>query len=207
MNPTFYMESLTNAVSRLTRATIDIMFEEKRMNVGNVGFLLHRHKGAYGYCFTGENWNINEQGVREIGISPHTLTLGIDEILTTVAHELVHAANNVAGVKDCSGKYHNRKFADGCSAVGLEAVMVGNSIGYITPRQHPPIYDQVLEAVTHQDLEVINSAKVALGDIVSRKDSGRNLAVHQCPRCKLKARAKPTAYLMCMNCELELVVQ
>ncbi len=70
--------------------------------------------------FAKDAWE-NEDGdtVHEVLIVAEQLKRKPEEIFTTLLHESVHGIANKRGIKDCSGKRHNKRFAALCHEVGL----------------------------------------------------------------------------------------
>lgn len=193
------MKELYDVLDAVTGIMIEKMFVPVEMDVGSIGLLIHRRKGAYGYCHVVENWKINDSGLREIGITDVALLAGVDEVLTTLAHELVHASNIVAGIKDCSGPYHNKKFAIGCDKIGLKYEK-HNKHGYITPRQFPMVFCEIMSALTDEQRATLDNVSVLLEADKKKQSKDRNLKVHVCPNCGAKARATITTSLICGSC-------
>jgi len=176
------------------------MFQPAGMDVGNIGFLIHRMKGANGYCYVTENWKVNGTDVREIALTDSAILGGIKQILTTLAHELIHACNAVAGINDFSGKYHNKKFATACDRIGLKYELASR-VGVRTPVQDHPKFDEILASLTHIERDVLDNLSVLLDAVVPTKPKTKNLLVHVCPVCGAKARATATTRLICGNAD------
>ncbi len=67
--------------------------------------------------------SVAELGARripEINLCAEHVRDGLKELAHSVLHEMVHYANWLDGIRDCSSsQYHNRHFRAGCEAVGL----------------------------------------------------------------------------------------
>ena len=85
-------------------------------------------KQAVGW-FGPERWNTDKKKtVHEINMSAeHLKTHDMGELML---HELAHAENNVLGVKDCSGRQHNKKFKAMAERLGLLVHPRDSSVGY-----------------------------------------------------------------------------
>lgn len=73
----------------------------------------------------------------EINLAAQALDRTPVELAVTVQHELIHFFNHMNGVKDCSGKIHNKKFKQACEAHDLEVSKdkkVGWGITNATPK-------------------------------------------------------------------------
>jgi hypothetical protein len=71
--------------------------------------------------FARSSWETRDGAILdEINFVPEHLHRDVFDIAETLLHELVHLANHVAQVKDCSSfQYHNAKFRDRAVSVGL----------------------------------------------------------------------------------------
>ncbi|TCC46053.1 hypothetical protein E0H75_30625 [Kribbella capetownensis] len=76
----------------------------------------------YGH-FAPTRWQHGEQRLAEVLISGEGLQRPVDEVFTTLLHEAAHALADVREIKDTSrqGRWHNQKFADLASELGLDA--------------------------------------------------------------------------------------
>lgn len=77
---------------------------------------------AYGHYTLHDAWSIKGAGYREINIAAGTLDRPIENVATTLVHEMTHQYNNeVANVQDCSrgGTYHNKLFRIAAEAHGI----------------------------------------------------------------------------------------
>lgn len=80
----------------------------------------------YGWYWQGR-WKDGKKTLPEINITADTLKRSVEEICETVIHEMVHYANNVAGVVDCNGnQYHNKHFKTRAESFGLKVEKVKN---------------------------------------------------------------------------------
>jgi hypothetical protein len=79
--------------------------------------------------FANDRWReaiAKEKRWPEINICAEALARGTDDIAETLIHEMVHYANALDGVRDCSRfQYHNRRFRDRYLSVGLHCEKLG----------------------------------------------------------------------------------
>jgi hypothetical protein len=77
--------------------------------------------------FAWSRWESRDGAILdEINFVPEFLGRDVFDITETLVHELVHLANYVAGIRDCSSnQYHNRHFRDCALSVGLTCERVG----------------------------------------------------------------------------------
>ncbi len=85
-------------------------------------------KKAVGW-FGPERWQEGKKNtVHEINMSAeHIQNYDMGELML---HELAHAENNALGVKDCSGRQHNKKFKAMAERLGLVVKERDKSVGY-----------------------------------------------------------------------------
>lgn len=80
-------------------------------------------KGRKNACawFWADRWQNGEPcPIPEINLYAEHISDGLMELANSVLHEMVHYANWLDGVRDCSAsQYHNRHFTDRCESVGL----------------------------------------------------------------------------------------
>lgn len=206
------MDKVYDMLTKVCDGIIEKMFEPADMDVGNIGLFISRKKNAYGYCYVAENWKVKDDGVREIGLTPDGLLRGEMGVCTTLAHELVHAYNASHEIKDVSGQRHNKKFKAGCDKIGLGCENKGGSIGWGTDPAYNSencnrLFDCILSAcLTKEERDLLNHLDTIL-DVDKPKAKNRNLAVFICPCCGAKARAKPTANLVCGDCMMTMECQ
>lgn len=79
-------------------------------------------KSAYGW-YGREHWQNGEGKPAELNISAEDLKRPAEDVLLTLAHEMVHQLAHETGVKDTSrgGRYHNQRFRALAEEVGLVA--------------------------------------------------------------------------------------
>jgi hypothetical protein len=78
---------------------------------------------CYG-LFTSNRWQADYgsklRSIHEINLSAEYLARGPFPVIETLIHEMVHLANYLNKIKDCSrAQYHNKKFKDGCDKINL----------------------------------------------------------------------------------------
>lgn len=77
-----------------------------------------RAKTLYGH-FAKDMWELEGEPIHEVLLVAEQLNRSAEEVFTTILHEAVHGIATVRGIRDCSGKRHNRKFADLCLEVDM----------------------------------------------------------------------------------------
>lgn len=189
---------LVRAINEVSDAVRKCAFEARNLDIGNVIVVMHRKKGAYGYCTTKTPWIATEKEFREIAVTPDCLNEGLNRLITTLAHEQVHAYNGFRMKKDCSGKRHNKKFKEACDMIDLP-VEQDETIGWVTPTlsEDSKLYTDAMNLISDECKAYIKG--IQYNETVKKKTKGQPAYV--CPGCGLKARAKKGARMMCADCE------
>ncbi len=171
---------------------------------------MQRKNRTYGY-FSGERWNDQAGAVTdEIALNPaHFATRSTEEVLSTLAHEMVHLWQHHCGTPSRSA-YHNREWAAKMDAIGLCPSDTGKLGGKRTG-QHMSHYVIEGGAYAQACAELINQ-----GFVISWRDRAREDAPgktpgkagvrtkYTCPDCGLNAWAKSDVVLLCGACEVAL---
>ena len=195
-------------LDKVTNYAIDEFFTSKGLDIGPVGILIHRKRGAYGYCYSSDNWNIEDNNVREIALTPACLTKGKEQIINTALHEAVHAYDCHNGIKDGSGKNHNKNFKKTCDLIGLGCEK-GEKYGYTTSpelnsEECKARIESIFAKLTDNEIYMLDHMEEVLPEKEEKEKKDRNLAVYICPNCGAKARAKKDAHLICGDCMLPM---
>ena len=195
-------------LDRLMNYSVDEFFTSKGLEIGPIGVLIHRKRGALGYCYACDNWNVEGNNVREIALTPACLARGKEQIVTTGLHECVHAYNIINGIKDGSGKNHNKNFKKTCDLIGLGCEK-GDKYGYRTsPELNSEECKQRIESIfakfTPEELYTLDHLEEIIPEKEEKEKKDRNLVVYLCPACGAKARAKKEAHLICGDCMLPM---
>lgn len=173
---------------------------------------MQRKNRTYGY-FSGERWNDHAGAVTdEIALNPaHFATRSTEEVLSTLAHEMVHLWQHHFGEPSRSA-YHNKGWAAKMDAIGLCPSDTGMPGGKRTG-QHMSHY--VMEGGAYQQ---VCAELLGQGFMISWRDRAREDAPgkgktpgkagvrtkYTCPDCGLNAWAKPDVVLLCGACEVAL---
>jgi hypothetical protein len=163
---------------------------------------LQRHSNTRGYFspkrFQGRR---EKAAVHELALNPDTFTgRGDEEILSTLAHEMVHVWQETYGEPSRRG-YHNLQWAEKMREIGLQPTATGEPGGketgqgmthYVIPDGGYALTFAKLSAtgfLLHwQSVQAVGSAK---------KTSKNKFT---CPDCGQNAWAKPGALLICGSC-------
>ena len=100
--------------------------------------------------FCGGKWKQDETILSEITLAAEDLAAPVEDIAMILLHEMVHFANHVRGINDCSrAQYHNRHFKRQAEAVGLIVKAGSRGFAYTTLGQD--LRHKVLRADLRQD--------------------------------------------------------
>ncbi|MBR5485728.1 MAG: SprT-like domain-containing protein [Oscillospiraceae bacterium] len=170
---------------------------------------------AYGHFSLREDtWVSKLGGTHEINIGAGTLSRPIEEVVSTLLHEMVHYYNYEKGIQDCSrgNTYHNKKFKCEAERRGL---IVEHSDKYGWSHTSPS--DTLLEFVLENDLSdiLINRNEFSglhIGGTgthsgtpikpISKKSSSRK---YICPCCGTSIRATRKVNIGCLDCEVPMI--
>lgn len=195
------------ALNEVAKVVNNTMFKPKSIDVGKVLFVIHRKRGAYGYCYVSCEWELDGVPIREIAITPEGLNRPIPAIITTIAHELVHASNCIDGLNDCNGAKHNNRFKTRCDLVGLPAEK-HEKYGWTTSCElwDAEEMEDLISKIDPRHVKILEELNNK-SSVVRTKAKDKNLSVHICTLCGVKARAKPTANLICGDCDEKMEVE
>lgn len=170
---------------------------------------------AYGHFSLREDtWVSKLGGTHEINIGAGTLSRPIEEVVSTLLHEMVHYYNYERGVQDCSrgNTYHNRKFREEAERRGLN-VEHSDKYGW----SHTSPSDLLLDFVLENDLSdiLINRNEFSgfqMGGTgthsgtpitpTAKKSSSRK---YICPCCGTSIRATKKVNIGCLDCGVPMI--
>ena len=170
---------------------------------------------AYGHFSLREDtWVSKLGGTHEINIRAGTLSRPIEEVVSTLLHEMVHYYNYERGIQDCSrgNTYHNRKFREEAERHGL---IVEHSDKYGWSHTSPS--DLLLDFVLENDLSdiLINRNEFSgfqMGGTgthsgtpitpTAKKSSSRK---YICPCCGTSIRATKKVNIGCLDCGVPMI--
>ena len=158
---------------------------------------------AYGHFTMREDtWASKGGNTHEISIGAGTLARPIEEVVSTMLHEMVHYYNFVTGVRDCSrnNSYHNKRFRDAAESHGL---VVNRSKTYGWAHTSPS--NRIVDFVQRHNLTDIQINRNDHINAANVKNSSTRKYV--CPCCGTSVRATKIVRIACVDCkrDLELV--
>lgn len=162
-----------------------------------------RHARAYGF-FAPERWGDGGGAVtHEISLNPKHLRRPPRAVAATLAHEMVHLWQHVAGKPSRRG-YHNHEWADMMQAIGLAPSSTGEPGGkrvgqgmshYI---EEGGAFDLAFKAMPADLLLPWQCSEAGTG---GGKPAPRSKVLYRCPKCSLRMWGKPGAEPVCGPCE------
>ena len=174
---------------------------------------------AYGHFSLRPDTWISANGTsHEINIGAGTLARPIENICSTLLHEMVHYYCYLHQIKDTSrnGTYHNKRFKEIAEHCGL---LIDHDPKYGWTITHPG--DDLLDFILENGLTDIlinrneyygicvggtgtHSGGTALPPPPPKKSSSRK---YICPRCKNSVRATKEVHIACMDCDTPMVLE
>ena len=212
------MKQLTsyNRVAGYLNKIFDLLNEEFFENeLSRPTITIQSTPRAYGHFSLREDtWVSKLGGTHEINIGAGTLSRPIEEVVSTLLHEMVHYYNYERGVQDCSrgNTYHNRKFKEEAERRGL---LVEHSDKYGWSHTSPS--DLLLDFVLENDLSdiLINRNEFSGLQIggtgthsgtsitpTAKKSSSRK---YICPCCGTSIRATKKVNIGCLDCGVPMI--
>jgi len=173
---------------------------------------LQRHRGAQGFFCPKRFRRRGQDGVtiHEVALNPDTFVGRTDDqILSTLAHEMVHVWQQEHG-KPGRGGYHNRQWARKMHAIGLTPSDTGEPGGAMTgDRMSHYIRENGLFAATCR--QFLQSYRLVWESAVTRADdpdapggpATQTRVKFTCPICGLNMWGKPGALIACVACTKE----
>jgi len=169
---------------------------------------------AYAHYVPFDIWSTKESAKREINIASGTLDRPIENIISSLVHEMVHMYNDVVlNVMDCSNKgvYHNKQFKKEAEAHGL--TVTKTRYGYSHTEPSDVIIDFILNHPEIREIEMCraNPALVSVGIGTHAGNSGTTPTTtettpnshhrkYMCPCCGNSVRATKAVNIICGDC-------
>lgn len=174
---------------------------------------------AYGHVTCGKVWRTKETQRYELNIAAGTLDRPIENVVSTLLHEMVHIYNMMNGIQDCSrgNTYHNKHFKVAAESVGL-VIEYDKRIGWSITSPSDELIDYII-LQGWEDIEMnrgdgINyrtggshggaDGKPTDGTKIRKPSSTRK---YICPCCGMSVRATRTVRIKCIECDTEMKVE
>lgn len=146
------MNTIRPALEELERAFQSLVFLFNReMPLPVITIQYRGRKNALGW-FSSHCWaNSQPVNLPEINLCAETVARSVDDIAETLIHEMVHHANALDGISDCTVRqYHNNCFKRRCEEVGLICERMGGR-GWARTSLSPELKAKVDEIKLDQD--------------------------------------------------------
>lgn len=169
---------------------------------------------TYGhFSINPDTWLSVTGSSHEINISAGTLARPIEEVTTTLCHEMVHYFCYIHNIKDTSrgNTYHNKRFKAACEARGM-IVIHSDKYGW----SHTFPGDAMLDFVLKHELSdilinrnefygfQITGTGTHSGTDTPTPPRPSNSRKYQCPCCKNSVRATKAVNIICGDCGLTM---
>ena len=169
-----------------------------------------RKNRTRGY-FSGDRWQSHHGDLSdEIAMNPeHFETRSLPEVLSTLAHEMVHLRQHHEGKPSRSG-YHNRQWADWMEDIGLipsnTAAPGGKRTGqkmthYI---EAGGAFDLACKALVAKGFRLSWSDRGLGGGPTGKSGKSGTRIKYACPDCGVAVWGKADLRLACLGCDAEL---
>ena len=164
-------------------------------------------KNAYGWIEVNKNWKQGKEKRHEINISGDFLDRPVNEIISTLMHEMSHLYCIMNNIKDTTRAniYHNKKFKEVAEAHGLN-VRYNEHIGYSLTSLQETTAKWVNENISIKSFEICKQRKEATdkGRTAKPKQSTRK---YICPSCGLIVRATKDCKIACIDCNEKMILE
>ena len=171
---------------------------------------------AYGHVTCGKVWRSKDTSRYELNIGAGTLDRPIENVVSTLLHEMVHIYNLQHDIQDCSrgNTYHNKRFKEKAESVGL-VIEYDKRIGWSVTSPSESLIEYICtqgwEDILMNRQESIRirtgGGKATDGDsegAPSKKPSSTRK--YQCPCCGMSVRATKTVNILCGDCHEQMLV-
>ena len=156
---------------------------------------------AYGW-YAKDRWGIEtdkEKAFDEINISAEYLSRPIENIVSTLQHEMVHLYCAMNDIKDTSNNnvYHNKKFKEEAENRGL-SIEKAQTIGYsvTTPTEE---FIEYIKGLNVTDDAFKFFRKMPMGKEKVKK-TAKKTTKYTCPCCEVSVRGEPDLEIECKKC-------
>lgn len=146
----------------------------------------------------------DDNSKNEINISANNLNRPVVEIVGTLLHEMVHYANTISDIQDCSGQIHNKKFKNTAEAVGF-FVERDSRVGWgYTKVEKDSKLDKFIKEKVSPKEELFSFFRSVSEKEVTPKERNKRMFKYVCPDCGLEIKAKEGVSVRCNECDVVL---
>ena len=174
--------------------------------------------GAYGHVTVSKVWRAKGSERYELNMAADWLERPIENVVSTLIHEMTHLYNMQMGIQDCSrgGTYHNKKFKEEAEK-HMIAIEKHEKYGWTLTSPT----DALLEYIMEQGWGDIDMGRGCLFGLLGGKDTGKpgkgaqgsaggedepkkgSSRRYQCPSCKAIVRATKDLKIICGSCNVD----
>lgn len=169
---------------------------------------------SYAHYTTYDAWNTSDGAKREINIASGTLDRPLENIISSLLHEMVHMYNDIIlNISDTSrgGTYHNKQFKREAEAHGL-LVTRSDKYGWSHTQPSDTLIEWILDHEELRDIEMCRvSPTVTPIAIGTHSNNGGELTPikvgtnshhrkYICPCCGTVIRATKKVNVLCADC-------
>ena len=196
------MNVIGNALNELYRIFAILNAEQFGNALPEPVITIYKTKGnILGHFTVDKTWrdkndvDNEENSYYEINIDPRWFAKRTPvEVVETLLHEMCHYRNKIAGIKDCNGNNHNKKFKVLAESVGL-VVEKGSNVGwgYTSLSDYMRTY---IEEVIRPDDKVFEYFRTGNAD-KEKKPKSKTMFKSVCPDCGQIAKGKADISIRC----------
>ncbi len=199
----------TSKTSR-TAGYLEKMFRELNMHYFNNALeepiiTIQSTPKAYGHVTVSKTWRKGQTQRHELNIGAGTLDRAIEDIVTTLMHEMIHLYNIHIGVQDCSrsGTYHNKKFKKAALARDLD-VFYHSKVGHGVTKPTAELCEFIITR-GWQDIQMGRNESLFVSGTINTTSVKTSTRKYICPVCGNSVRATKEVNIMCMDCEVQMI--
>lgn len=174
--------------------------------------------GAYGHVTVSKVWRAKGSERYELNMAADWLERPIENVVSTLIHEMTHLYNMQMGIQDCSrgGTYHNKKFKEEAEK---HMISIEKHEKYGWTLTSPT--DELLEYIMGKGWGDIDMGRGCLFGLFGGTDTGKpgkgtqtgadgqdepkkgSSRRYQCPSCKAIVRATKDLKIICGSCNVD----
>lgn len=155
---------------------------------------------AYGCWSVNKVWHENkdDEGVHELNMCAQYLNRPIEEIASTMIHEMCHQFATLHNLQDTSRSciYHNKLFKAIAESHGLNVVKV-DKIGWSQTSLNSETAEIIRKFAAHNEESVIYRSPLSTNTTVKSSSTRK----YVCPCCHTSVRATKQVNIMCADCD------
>ncbi len=159
---------------------------------------------AYGWWSVNKVWHENkdDEGVHELNMCAQYLNRPIEEIASTMIHEMCHQFATLHNLQDTSRScvYHNKLFKAIAESHGLNVVKV-DKIGWSQTSLTSETAEIIRKFAAHNEENVIYRSPLSTNTTVKSSSTRK----YVCPCCHTSVRATKQVNIVCADCNEYMV--